>query len=843
MAMENTKDVEHIVAEDLDFPPPGFPTGPVDMSGMKLICLGHAHIDLGYRWDFQETIHKVAPWTFSGVLDLMDRTPGLVFCQSQMWLYRAMQREYPELFRRILQKIREGTWEAIGGAWCEYDTALPSGESMIRQHLQGATYASEHLGVSRQTIAFVPDSFIEHAATLPQILAGCGFHGYVFCRGVPYDPEHPANTRRAFRWVGPDGSGLVAYAPFGPYANPCLTPDYVATLTAYARSATGTEELAFYGIGDHGGGPRDADVAALQSLSADPGAPSWAYGRADDFFERVFSATCAAGLREHRGRLVCFAVGALASQAQVKRANRLGEWRLVCTEAVSALGVLLQRKPASPRTDLQEMWREFLALQFHDILPGTSVASVYRDARAMYRRVARKAGALIDDGLTRIAARLDTRGEGVPLFVFNTGLKPFQGFARVRIPEWLTRSPSLGPELRDTEGNPRQVVRSSNELLFSVDLPPLGYTLYRAAFETTKPPAVAPSRWEAPVLESSNSRIEFNPSTGDITSIRDRAGAEILAGPGNTLELFEEHELATSWVVVPWGAPRPLVVESPLRVVEENVFFTTVACDCRAGFSRFTRETTVYHDCDRIDFRLALDWREGNACLSLGFQLRTGEPCVRAATAHGHVEVSDPQRYFCVHDWIDIGDGTRGAAILTDGVYGARYDGRALHLLVTRTVRDMDPAMGQGRHELRYSLFPYQGTASISAIERESGWVCPTAVCRWEPCHPGRLKDWCCPNPPLPARHAFAGIDADNVSLCAIKFPEDAFSPFALVVRLRETDGHRTRCRVTLPAVPKSVVRADHLERPSAEALPFEGREVLVDLKRFEIVTFIAYLQ
>jgi hypothetical protein len=94
--MENTPDVERIVAEDLDFPPPGFPAGPADMSGLKLVCLGHAHIDLGYRWDFQETIHKVVPWTFAGVLDLMDRTPGLTFCQSQMWLYRATQREHPE---------------------------------------------------------------------------------------------------------------------------------------------------------------------------------------------------------------------------------------------------------------------------------------------------------------------------------------------------------------------------------------------------------------------------------------------------------------------------------------------------------------------------------------------------------------------------------------------------------------------------------------------------------------------------------------------------------------------------------------------------------------------------
>lgn len=840
--MENVEEVERIVAEDLDFPPPGFPTGPADMSAIKLVCLGHAHIDLGYRWDFQETIHKVAPWTFSGVLDLMDRTPGLVFCQSQLYLYREIQRGYPDLFRRIREKIAEGTWEVIGGAWCEYDAALPSGESFIRQHLQGVVYATEQLGVSRHTVAFVPDSFIEHAATLPQILAGCGFRGYVFCRGVPCDPENPGNTRRAFRWVGPDGSGLVAYAPFGPYANPCLTSDYLATLAPYVHGSVSSEELALYGIGDHGGGPRDADVKALEGLKGTPGAPSWTYGRADDFFDRVFDAEHTAGLREHRDRLVSFSTGALASQAQIKRANRLGEWRLVRAEAVSALGVLLQRKPASPRVDLQETWRDFLTLQFHDILPGTSVASVYRDARAIYGRVDQKAAELLDDGLARIAARIDTRGEDAPLLVFNTGLNPFHGFARAPVPEWLPRDSGRGLSLRDTEGKPVPVVCTAHELIFPVDLPPLGYALHRVTSGKACPPASAPPRWATPVLESREFRVGFDPATGDIASLRDRTDTELLAGPTNTLALFDEHELATSWVVVPWGPRRPLVSESPLRVVEQNAFFTTVAWTCRTAFSQFTRETTVYHDLKRIDFRLALDWHEGNACLSLGFRLRTDGPRVRTATAHGHVEIRDPRKYFCTHNWVDIGDGTRGAAILTDGVYGARYDGGTLGLLVIRTARDMDPAMGQGNHELRYSLFPYQGTAPVSAIEHEDSWVFPGVACRWEPYHPGELKAWCCANPALPGRQAFVGIDADNVSLCAVKFPEDAFTPFALVVRLRETNGCRTRCRVALPAIPKSVIRADHLERPSKEILPFEGREVLVDLKSFEIVTMIVYL-
>ena len=56
--------------------------GAGDMSHLHLTMLGHAHIDLCYRWDIEETIHRIAPMTFRGVLEVMERTPGFTFCQS-----------------------------------------------------------------------------------------------------------------------------------------------------------------------------------------------------------------------------------------------------------------------------------------------------------------------------------------------------------------------------------------------------------------------------------------------------------------------------------------------------------------------------------------------------------------------------------------------------------------------------------------------------------------------------------------------------------------------------------------------------------------------------------------
>ena len=88
--------------------------------------------------------------------------------------------------------------------------------------------------------------------------------------------------------------------------------------------------------------------------------------------------------------------------------------------------------------------------QFHDELPGTSRAPVYRDNDADYDRVQTLAEGILDDALAEVAARLDTRGEGVPVVVHNP-----LAWARsepVRLALRLAAAPD-GLVVRDSEGN------------------------------------------------------------------------------------------------------------------------------------------------------------------------------------------------------------------------------------------------------------------------------------------------------------------------------------------------------------------------------------------------------
>ena len=68
--------------------------------------VGHTHIDLAWLWPIRETKRKGAR-TFSNVISLMERYPDFVFGASQPQLYKWVKEDYPELYEKIKQKVKE----------------------------------------------------------------------------------------------------------------------------------------------------------------------------------------------------------------------------------------------------------------------------------------------------------------------------------------------------------------------------------------------------------------------------------------------------------------------------------------------------------------------------------------------------------------------------------------------------------------------------------------------------------------------------------------------------------------------------------------------------------------
>src|SRR5262249_14349877 len=79
---------------------------------------------------------------------------------------------------------------------------------------------------------------------------------------------------------------------------------------------------------------------------------------------------------------------------------------------------------------LDEAWRTLLLHEFHDILPGSSIREVYRDAREAFTRLDASLEELVERGLEDVVKRI-----GAPagsLLVFNPS--PFMTTALVEMP-------------------------------------------------------------------------------------------------------------------------------------------------------------------------------------------------------------------------------------------------------------------------------------------------------------------------------------------------------------------------------------------------------------------------
>jgi alpha-mannosidase len=335
--------------------------------------VGHAHIDLSWLWRWEETVNDIAVQTFKGTLAQMAKMPGLTFAQSQAAVYEAMEKGYPGLFDEIRRKVREGTWIPVGGMWVEPDLNMPDGEALARQLLYGKRYFLDRFGVD-VTVGWNPDAF-GHNWQLPQILSKAGIRFYVFERCAPEKTPF-------FWWEGKDGSRLLAHVPQGWYLVN-LSNGLNDVLKDASAQTPVKDFLILYGEGDHGGGPRDSDVAAIEKFKDDPGHPKMLFDNPESFFKKV--ETSGVDFPVVRKELNFTFPACYTTQAATKKWNRTAESLLLQAERFSALAVASGFRDYYPERDIDEAWKTALRNQFHDILDGSSIGPVYEETGRFYR--------------------------------------------------------------------------------------------------------------------------------------------------------------------------------------------------------------------------------------------------------------------------------------------------------------------------------------------------------------------------------------------------------------------------------------------------------------------------
>ena len=325
---------------------------------------------------------------------------------------------------------------------------MPSGESLIRQVLYGTRFFEQEFGVHPRT-CWLPDVF-GYPASLPGILKGCGVDNFMTCK-LHWQARNPFPDH-LFWWEGVDGSQVLAHIPrLRDYYNG--QPDADGLVFAWEH---------FHQKGVYPGGDASLwiwrwrrrcnrrDARICNRLPAFPGLPASRQGVEEEFFTDVRQANPDLPvwvgelyLETHRGTYT--------TQAATKRANRKNE--LLLREA-ELFGLLANRQAA--RIDLEPLrgaWRNLLLLQFHDILPGSSIGEVYQEARADYASIAMTAGSIRQESLAALVAPAETDH----LVVFNSLSWDRRDMVTAVIPHLPTDQQTL--EVIDGAGNavPAQV--------------------------------------------------------------------------------------------------------------------------------------------------------------------------------------------------------------------------------------------------------------------------------------------------------------------------------------------------------------------------------------------------
>ncbi len=794
---------------------------PAHASALTAFSVGHAHLDLAWLWPISETKRKGGR-TFANALRLLEQYPDYIFGASQAQLYLWMKEEYPALYAQVQDRVKQGRWEVQGASWVEFDTNLISAESIIRQFMYGKRFFASEFG-SAPRVLWLPDCF-GFSGNLPQFMRGCGVDWFV-TQKLSWN-ETNVFPHHLFVWEGIDGSRVLAHQlPTNDYNfsnNPSASLD---TEKRYAQSELCDAYLNLYGIGDGGGGPtRDHIEYGLRQQNLE-GVGKFRFARSSDFFEHLAELD-PSQLPVAYGELYLeFHRGTYTTQARMKEDNRCSERLLAAAEFMAALA-----GHAYPEF-LRRVWQDTLLLQFHDIIPGSSIAPVYVEAHA----ISAANHALLKDYLA--AAALDVAAGGKPCqepsyLVINP--------CNQELDEWLAFTPELlGLVPLNKYSTEFPSLETEYALLARISVPAWGCLLLRFSTDSYLPKSQAgpPSL----TLENRFIKAVVTP-TGGISSIWDKElGRELLVSESNLLLLWEdEPNNWGAWDInhfyrdtTPQAASGATLNQGLSFTLEGE--FSRVVQDIRIGNSSLRQTIELRQDERLLRVCHEVDWQEKhkmlrahwftavyNGTASYGIQAGVIKRSSKPKNAFEAAQFEVPAQGFA-----DLSQPDHGCALLCDVKFGYRVMDGQMELNLLRSPADVDPNADIHAHAYSYAFYPHPGDYEHSDVFNQAERLAHQLIVAPLQNLPKKLPE------PL------FRLDSSHVNLDTVKPAEDGCG---IILRFHEYKGQsgtaqlfcaqtKGQARLTnmleepLQAAP---VKLDPYEPLSLDFRPFETKTILL---------------
>ena len=799
-----------------------------DPMDVDIVGIGHAHIDVAWLWQLGHTRRKTGR-TFSNVLRIMEQFPNYHFSQSQAQLYKYTEQHYPEIFEGIKERVKEGRWEIMGGAWVEPDCNATGSESLARQFLLGRSYWRKHFGDVDTPVLWLPDTF-GYSWALPQLIKQAGMK-YFITHKMSWN-QYNQMPHQILWWQGIDGTKVLTHfltTPTGSELLPYSTTynavvsakEVVGTWDNFRQKETYNELTICYGYGDGGGGPTREMLENIDVMSDLAGSPRVRPGTVREYMDN---------LDERVGDILptwngefYFELhrGTLTSQAKTKWNNRKSEFLLHDAEFVATLAAQVSDYEY-PLDTFTEAWELICLNQFHDILPGSSITPVYEDADRDYACIRELGETTRNDALAALAATL-------PASTVAMAVNP-TSFADNRI-GFLPAS--VGGLANGGDALLTQVVDGGT--LVSLDnLEPFSVVALSSGDAASESSLSVDETGDAIVFENDLIRVTFA-KDGDIIGLYDKeADREVLAEGevGNQLLGMEDRPLAwDAWDVDIFIDDRVEKIEGveSIAVTETGPVRATLEIKRTYRQSTITQKIYFYHNSKRLDFDTHVDWHEQHMLLKVAFPVDILSPTATFDIQWGNVERNthrntswDWARFeTAAQKWADLSEGNYGVALINDSKYGYDVLDNVMRLSLLKGATMPDPVADQGEHIMTYSLLPHTGD--------------------WRNGVPSAAYDV---NDPIILRsvsnaggdadgHQLVSVDKPNVIIETIKQAEDGNG---VIVRLYE--GERSRGKFTINAgFDIAEAHLCNLLEENEEALTVENNSVTLQARPFMIAS------
>src|SRR5579875_3259745 len=645
--------------------------------------------------------------------------------------------------------------------------------------------------------------------------------------------RYPHHT---FWWEGIDGSRVLThFPPADTYNGDFSVPEVRYSAANFLDHQSTGHSLYPFGYGDGGGGPTEEMLQRAERVADLEGMPKVSTESVRSFIDRVENEEPKLGtwlgelyLEYHRGTYT--------TQAKTKAGNRRSEIALYEAELWSTIAGTVD---AATRTRLGDAWRTLLLNQFHDILPGSSINWVYKDAEAELAQVQEAAGAVIKTAGQSLAGSIDTAWATRPVIIANAASHDRHGL--VTLPADVTSGLSGGGELvgPDGQASPLQATADGSWVAV-VDVPSSGWASYDLRAGAGGAAAEGAVRVDARHLENDKVRVTLD-DNGLVTSVYDKvAGREALVDgePGNVLKLHDDQPYHfDAWDIDQFYVDRTTSITdaASIEVVEEGPVRAGIKIVRRFGSSTLTQVVRLTAGSARIDFDTDVDWHEKHKLLKTTFPVAVRSSRATYEIQHGYLERTThtntgwDEAHFevCGHRWADLSEPGYGVALLNDSKYGYRVLGHTFELSLLRSPTSPDPEADQGQHRFTYSLFPHAGDLQTAGVIEEGADLnLPLRAVAVEAGSGTR-----------PARASVVSFDRPGVVVGALKPAEDSDD---VVLRLYEAHGRRGPVSIRLGLPVASAHRTDLLEREGDEvAVARDGEASTIDLalRPFELVT------